>query len=149
MEVLSCPPVCFVLFLQGGFDGVWREEVVAEKLYQLGRSGSGRSRSTSAWLYQWVWQGHHCVAPSHPGWTMSMFSANSQLFWWSQISESCIWQKMAMSYLCLTSKSPGQSNSQLPSPHLCFHFLTVCFFHLKQSIFSNQCFPSRRLNLIL
>lgn len=29
------------MFLQGGFDGVLREEVVAEKLYQLGRSGSG------------------------------------------------------------------------------------------------------------
>ncbi|KAB0344264.1 hypothetical protein FD754_021190 [Muntiacus muntjak] len=30
-----------MLNLEGGFDGVLREEVVAEKLYQLGRSGSG------------------------------------------------------------------------------------------------------------
>uniref|UniRef100_A0A8C6DZ94 Leucine-rich repeat and guanylate kinase domain-containing protein n=1 Tax=Moschus moschiferus TaxID=68415 RepID=A0A8C6DZ94_MOSMO len=30
-----------MLSFEGGFDGVLREEVVAEKLYQLGRSGSG------------------------------------------------------------------------------------------------------------
>ena len=38
-EVLSLSTS--LVFLQGEFDGVLREEVVAEKLYELGRSGSG------------------------------------------------------------------------------------------------------------
>lgn len=38
---LGPPVLIFFLFLQGEFDGILREETVAEALYQLGRSGAG------------------------------------------------------------------------------------------------------------
>lgn len=101
-------------FPQGEFDGVLREEVVAEKLYQLGRSGSGTeqvylSLNLSVSMtrsHLWPWAG--CILtlvgpdPFSPVLTAFLVAANLTVLHLVENSDK--------SFLCLIS-APTPTNS--------------------------------------
>lgn len=151
MEILSLSTS--LVFLQGEFDGVLREEVVAEKLYKLGRSGSGTEqvylsltlsvsmRSSPLAGYILTLVGPHpfslvlipfLVAPKSQS-----LACDGEWRW-----VIYVWHQRALASPIISPLAPRQV------PLFSFPSQSVSFI-LSSLFYSNQCFPSRRLNLIL
>lgn len=134
MEVLLCPPVCFVLFCRR----IWwvlREEVVGWEALTTRAPGSGTeqvylSLTLSVSMTRSPLRGSistlvgpcPCSLLTHsyfggPNlWVLHLTENGNELFMFD-----------------IKEPWPVQQSAAFPQ-FLCFHFLTVCFFHLKQSI---------------
>lgn len=86
---ILCP---LFAFCRRSLMGSWERRLWPKHSMSWGGRALGRSRSTSTWIYQWVWQGHCRVATRTDGIRLLWYS---QLLSWRQTLGPCVrWRCM-------------------------------------------------------